>query len=201
MTVAEALFHDDAVGRATLLGRALSPLLAANYADAAPRLEDVEELVAAAAASGDLQTFVDELVLDQPQTSSDVGRPKLDEDYLILSTIHSAKGLEWTAVHLLRATDGNIPSDMALSTSDGLEEERRLFYVALTRARRHLHLYAPRRYHHRPVGDAHGYGKLTRFLSDGSKELLTRTEVVFVPQPTLASPAVAIAPAVDHLWD
>jgi DNA helicase-2/ATP-dependent DNA helicase PcrA len=200
-TIAEALRCDDATEQARLLGRALSPLVAANCADAAPRLEDIDELVAAAAAGSDLQAFVDELVLDQPQTSSDVGRPKLDEDYLILSTIHSAKGLEWTAIHLLRATDGNIPSDMALSTAEGLEEERRLFYVAITRARRHLHLYAPRRYHHRPIGDAHGYGKLTRFLSDTTKELIKRTEPAVLAEAAVAGPVAAVAPAVDHLWD
>ena len=200
-TVAEALRCDQGAGRATLLGRALAPLVAGNYADAAPRLADIDELVAAAAAHGDLQRFVDELVLDQPQSSSDVGRPKLEEDYLVLSTIHSAKGLEWAVVHLLRATDGNIPSDMSLSTADGLEEERRLFYVAITRPRRHLYLYAPRRYHHRPIDDTHGYGKLTRFLSDAAKELVKRTEPVVAAEAAVAGPALAIAPAVDHLWD
>jgi DNA helicase II / ATP-dependent DNA helicase PcrA len=200
-TVADALDRDDTGGRATLLGRALSPLIAANYPDAAPRLEDVDELVAAASVSADLQSFADELVLDQPQTSSDVGRPKLDEDYLNLSTIHSAKGLEWTVVHLLRTTDGNIPSDMALSTAEGLEEERRLFYVAITRARRHLHLYAPRRYHHRPTGDTHGYGKLTRFLSNDSTELVRRTELRVAAEPAVIGSTATIVPAIDHLWD
>ena len=199
--VADALRRTETAAQATLLGRALAPLVVANYADSAPRLEDVDELVAAAAASADLQSFVDDLVLDQPQSSSDVGRPKLDEDYLVLSTIHSAKGLEWTAVHLLRATDGNIPSDMALSTTEGLEEERRLFYVALTRARRHLHLYAPRRYHYKPIGDAHGYGKLTRFLSDTAKEFVKRTDPLIEVEVTVAGSAGAIVPAVDHLWD
>jgi len=74
----------------------------------------------------------------------------LDEDYLVLSTIHSAKGLEWEDVHLIHASDGNIPSDMALTTSEGLEEERRLFYVALTRPRHSLSVYVPLRYYHRP---------------------------------------------------
>jgi DNA helicase-2/ATP-dependent DNA helicase PcrA len=183
------------------LGRALMPLVSANYPDSAPRIEDIEALVHAAGASSDLQTFVDELILDQPQGSSDVGRPKLDEDYLVLSTIHSAKGLEWTIVHLLRATDGSIPSDMALSTSEGVEEERRLFYVAITRPRRHLYLYAPRRYHYRPVGDAHGYAKLSRFLSQGAQELVVRREPAMPAHAGLARGGKAIVPAIDHLWD
>jgi DNA helicase-2/ATP-dependent DNA helicase PcrA len=199
--LADAVRCQQAAEQAPLLGRALAPLVVANYADSAPRLEDLDELVAAATASADLQLFVDELVLDQPQNSSTVGRPKLDEDYLVLSTIHSAKGLEWTAVHLLRASDGSIPSDMALSTTEGLEEERRLFYVALTRARRHLHLYAPRRYHHKPIGDAHGYSKLTRFLTDAAQELVTRREPCNAVEAAVASRAAAIVPAVDHLWD
>ena len=90
---------------------------------------------------------------------------------------------------------------MALSTTEGLEEERRLFYVALTRARRHLHLYAPRRYHYTPIGDAHGYGKLTRFLSDTAKEFVKRTDPLIEVEVTVAGSAGAIVPAVDHLWD
>ncbi len=186
--------------QAVFLGRALAPLVAANYADAASRLEDLNALVASAAASSDLQSFVDDLVLDPPQSSSDVGRPKLDEDYLILSTIHSAKGLEWTAVHLLRATDGNIPSDMALSTAEGLEEERRIFYVAITRPRRHLQLYAPRRYHYKPIGDAHGYGKLCRFLTEAAQALMLRREPAQVREAPGATTSPHLTPALDHLW-
>jgi DNA helicase II / ATP-dependent DNA helicase PcrA len=195
-----ALDTDRAEHQAVLLGRALAPLVAANYADAAPRLEDVDALVASAASSSDLQSFVDDLVLDAPQSSSDVGHPMLDEDYLTLSTIHSAKGLEWTAVHLLRATDGNIPSDMALSTAEGLEEERRLFYVAITRARRHLHLYAPRRYHYKPIGDAHGYGKLCRFLTKEAQTLMLRREPTAVREAPAATTGPQLTPALDHLW-
>ena len=158
-------------------------------------------IVQAASASSDLQTFVDELILDQPQGSSEVGRPKLEEDYLVVSTIHSAKGLEWSIVHLLRATDGSIPSDMALSTSDGVEEERRLFYVAITRPRRHLYLYAPRRYHYRPVGDAHGYAKLSRFLSADAQRLVVRREPAIRADAALAGGGRAVVPALDHLWE
>jgi len=199
--LAQALALEDTSARATLLGRALGPLVAANYEEAAARIEDIQALVQAASASSDLQTFVDELILDQPQGSSEVGRPKLEEDYLVVSTIHSAKGLEWSIVHLLRATDGSIPSDMALSTSDGVEEERRLFYVAITRPRRHLYLYAPRRYHYRPVGDAHGYAKLSRFLSPGAQRLVVRREPAIRAEAVLAGGGRAVVPVLDHLWE
>ena len=199
--VAEALTVSDVGGRALLLARALAPLVTANYADGASRVEDLDGLVHAAGAASDLQTFVDELVLDQPQSTSEVGRPKLEEDYVILSTIHSAKGLEWNIVHLLRASDGCIPSDMALSSAEGVEEERRLFYVAITRPRRSLYLYAPRRYHHRPLGDAHGYGKLTRFMSDAAQQLVVRHEPPLLAEAALAGSARAIVPSLDHLWN
>ncbi len=81
---------------------------------------------------------------------SEAWPPGLDEDYLVLSAIHSAKGLEWEHVHVVHASDGNIPADMALSTKEGLEEERRLLYVALTRPRRSLSIYVPLRYYRRP---------------------------------------------------
>ena len=82
-----------------------------------------------------MRHFVSELVLDPPASSADLaGPPHLDEDYLMLSTVHSAKGLEWDAVHLIAAYDGNFPADMNTATEEGIAEERRLLYVALTRA-------------------------------------------------------------------
>ena len=151
------------------LKRALEPLIRAAYPDGESRLVDLEQLVGAAAAAPTLERFVTELVLDPPLSSADyAGPPGLDEDYLILSTIHSAKGLEWDDVHVVHASDGNIPADMALTTNQGLEEERRLFYVALTRPRRTLTIYVPQRYYHRPRArdDGHGYGKPSRFLTE-----------------------------------
>jgi len=130
---------------------------------------ECDQLVAAARESSDLGHFAAELALDPPQSSADLaGPPHLDEDYLVLSTIHSAKGLEWDGVHVLSLYDGNFPACMSASSSESIEEERRLLYVAMTRARRALHLYVPVRYHHRPRGidDAHGYGKASRFLTD-----------------------------------
>ena len=105
------------------------------------------------------------------------GRPHLDEDYLVLSTVHSAKGLEWEAVHVISAYDGNFPADMSTSSQEGVAEERRLFYVALTRARRRLHVYVPAIFHHRPHGadDAHGLGQASRYLSPEVQRLFTTT--------------------------
>jgi DNA helicase-2/ATP-dependent DNA helicase PcrA len=168
--------------RAERLRDAIAPLIEARYPDGALRLQDLEQLVAAARESGsDLRHFVGELVLDPPQSSGDLaGPPHLDEDYLVLSTVHSAKGLEWHAVHVLALYDGNFPADMACGSDESIDEERRLLYVAMTRARRQLHLYVPVRYYHHPQGrgDAHGYGKASRFLT---KEVQGTCDVVRPP--------------------
>ena len=126
-----------------------------------------------------------ELVLDPPQSSADIAQPPhLDEDYLVLSTIHSAKGLEWDSVHVLAVYDGNFPACLSAGTSESIDEERRLLYVGMTRARRTLHLYVPVRYHHRPHGrdDAHGYGKPSRFLTP---EVLAACDVTRLPDDPL----------------
>jgi DNA helicase-2/ATP-dependent DNA helicase PcrA len=120
--------------------------------------------------------FVADLTIDPPSSTADLaGPPLLDEDYLVLSTIHSAKGGEWDVVHVLHCADGMIPSDMATGDDERIDEERRLFYVALTRARNALHLYFPLRYHRRNRGmeDRHLHAQLTRFLDD---EGLARVE-------------------------
>src|SRR5436190_2449197 len=147
--------------------RFLAPVLRRRYDAAEARLRDLEQLEALASGSGDRARFLADLTLDPPSSTEDLaGPPGFDDDYLILSTIHSAKGGEWDAVHVIHAADGNNPSDLATGTEDGVEEERRLFYVALTRARNVLNVYFPLRYHRRPRGldDAHGYAQLTRFL-------------------------------------
>jgi DNA helicase-2/ATP-dependent DNA helicase PcrA len=92
---------------------------------------------------------------------------------LILSTIHSAKGLEWDAVYVLHVADGCIPSDMATGSEAEIEEERRLFYVALTRARNRLFVCYPQRYYfaNRRRGDEYGFAQRTRFLPDNVLDL------------------------------
>jgi len=138
------------------------------HEDAEIRQADIEQLARIAASYSDAERFLTELTLDPPDASSDdAGPPLLDEDYLILSTIHSAKGQEWTAVTVLNAVDGCIPSDMATGSVAEIEEERRLLYVAMTRAREHLELMLPQRFYvsHQPgFGDRHVYGHRTRFI-------------------------------------
>jgi DNA helicase-2/ATP-dependent DNA helicase PcrA len=183
---------------------AIVPLIRLRYPDGAVRVGDLEQLVAAARSAEDVRHFVSELVLDPPSSSSDLaGPPHLDEDYLVLSTVHSAKGLEWDAVHVICAYDGNFPADMSTANEESIAEERRLFYVALTRARRRLHVYVPSRYYHRPHGgdDAHGYGQASRFLTDAVQSLfnVTRTHDVSAAVGE-ALPSRRIEVSVDALF-
>ncbi|HSV79756.1 MAG TPA: ATP-dependent helicase [Ramlibacter sp.] len=146
------------------------PQLERLHEDAAVRKLDVEQLTRLAAGYGSRERFLTELTLDPPEVTSDQSGPPLrDEDYLILSTIHSAKGQEWKAVHVLNVVDGCIPSDMATGTSEEIEEERRLLYVAMTRARDHLHLLVPQRFYvsqQAGGGDRHMYAGRTRFIAE-----------------------------------
>ena len=117
--------------------------------------------------------------IDPPVASGDhAGPPHLDEDYLILSTIHSAKGQEWDVVYVLNVVDGCIPSDMSTGSAEQIEEERRLLYVAMTRARDHLHLVRPRRFYKRQQhrhGDAHVVVPRSRFLPEPLLDRFERT--------------------------
>jgi DNA helicase-2/ATP-dependent DNA helicase PcrA len=192
--------------RAEGLRDVLAPLVKQRYPDGALRLQDLDQLVAAAHEARDARHFVAELVLDPPSSSADIAQPPhLDEDYLTISTIHSAKGLEWDSVHVLAVYDGNFPACMSAGTSESIDEERRLLYVGMTRARRTLHLYVPVRYHHRPKGidDAHGYGKPSRFLTD---EVLATCDVKRLPDDPFSpygavrsSHRIAVSP--DSLFD
>jgi len=146
-----------------------------TYDDAAARLGDIEHLAALAADYPDRCRFLTEITLDPPNSTSDFADvPHLDDDYLILSTIHSAKGGEWRSVTVIHAADGNIPSDMALGEPGGLEEERRLLYVALTRARDHLAVTVPQRYYHHRYSTTsnHSYALPSRFLDPAVDEFL-----------------------------
>jgi DNA helicase-2/ATP-dependent DNA helicase PcrA len=166
------------VFQAERIREALGPLVEANYDDAAPRLEDLGALVMACADAVRLSDVAADQALDAPISTGDLaGPPMVDEDWLVLSTVHSAKGLEFDAVHVIHAADGNFPSDMALGSREGLEEERRLFYVSVTRARRDLAIYVPLRYHHHVVRDDHSWAQPSRFLSDDVRSTLLEVPV------------------------
>ena len=145
-----------------------APLLEVHYDHAQPRLRDLEQLELIASRYRSRHRMLLEMALDPPNSTQDLaGPPLLDDDYLVLSTIHSAKGLEWDAVYVIHASDGNIPSDMATKNAEEIEEERRLFYVALTRAKNWLYVCSPSRYYHsyRPgASDRYGFAQRTRFL-------------------------------------
>ncbi len=138
-----------------------------RYDDAPARLGDLDAISSLAARHRRRGDLLADLTLDPPVSTGDLaGRPHLDDDALTLSTIHSAKGLEWRAVHVLHLTEGNLPNDLALHEPGGLDEERRLLYVAVTRARDVLSLHVPLRYHHHRhrLDDRHGYASASRFL-------------------------------------
>jgi ATP-dependent DNA helicase UvrD/PcrA len=120
------------------------------------------------------------------------------------STAHSAKGLQWDAVHLISVYDGNFPADMSTATEEQVDEERRLLYVALTRPRRRLHVYVPVRYYHRPRGgdDSHGYGQASRFLTEAVQSLfnVTRTAEAQTQLAQAALPRRRIDVSVDALF-
>src|ERR1700741_2326265 len=189
--LAQAAQQERTADRAASVRAALRDPMGARYADAAGRFADLERLADAAADSPSLHDALVQLALDPPVSASDLaGKPRLDDDYLVISTVHSAKGLEWPVVHLPQLVDGAVPSDMALTTPAGLEEEQRLFYVAVTRARDRLYLYAPLRMHHHRMArdDRHSYGQLTRFLG---ADAVAHCEVIQASPPRPALTPIA----------
>jgi ATP-dependent DNA helicase UvrD/PcrA len=193
--LASAAALERTADRAVAILGALDKPLRSRYADADIRIPDLQRLADAAANRPSLHDALVDLALDPPVSASDLaGPPRLDEDFLVISTVHSAKGLEWRVVHLPHLVDGAVPSDMALSTPAGLAEERRLFYVAVTRARDQLYLYAPLRLHHHRLArdDRHSYGQLSRFLDAGA---LAACDVIDAapPEPLLRRTGVLAA--------
>jgi DNA helicase II / ATP-dependent DNA helicase PcrA len=170
-----------------------APHLQRLHGDARVRQGDLEQLCRLASGYGSRQNFLTELTLDPPEATSDEAvPPHRDEDYLVLSTIHSAKGQEWNAVHVLNVVDGCLPADMAAGSAAEIEEERRLLYVAMTRARDELTLWVPQRFYvtqQRVLGDRHVHAPLSRFIPP---QLLPLFEQI-VPE----APSPAAAEAID----
>ena len=146
-----------------------APHLERRYEEAQVRAGDLEQLEKISQQFASREQFLTELALDPPSATGDLsGAPHLDEDYLVLSTVHSAKGQEWEAVYVLNVADGNFPSEFATGRAEAIEEERRLLYVAITRAKTSLDLLAPVKYfvtQQSRTGDRHVYGARSRFLT------------------------------------
>jgi DNA helicase-2/ATP-dependent DNA helicase PcrA len=183
------------------------PHLDRIHEDAEARRADLLQLEQIATGYPSAEAFLTELTLDPPDATSDqAGVPLKDEDYLILSTIHSAKGQEWRSVHILNAVDGCIPSDLGTGSTHELEEERRLLYVAMTRAKDHLTLGLPLRFYvtqQTRNGDRHVYAIRTRFIPGG---ILDRFEAVSWSPPVIAgetrpTPApIDVAASMRAMW-
>jgi len=166
------------INQVGFLRRWYEPHLERLYEHSAARAGDLDKLEQIAAGYATRERFLAEFTLDPPEaTGTEAGTPDLDEDYLILSTIHSAKGQEWDAVYILNVSDGCIPSDMATGSLEQIEEERRVLGVAMTRARHHLDLIQPLRFfrsqQHR-YGDRYVFAPRSRFIPDSILDCFSR---------------------------
>jgi DNA helicase II / ATP-dependent DNA helicase PcrA len=157
-------------GQMRLLREWYQPHLERLYEHVHTRIGDLDQLEQLSQNAPSRERFITELTLDPPQVTSDLaGTPLRDEDYLVLSTIHSAKGMEWDTVFLLNVVDGSFPSEFATGRQELIDEERRLLYVAMTRARNELQLVSPLKFpitQQQPRGDAHVYGGRSRFMTE-----------------------------------
>jgi DNA helicase-2/ATP-dependent DNA helicase PcrA len=175
------------------------PHLERIYEQAHARVGDLDQLEALSTQFGSRERFITELTLDPPQATGDLaGAPTHDEDYLVLSTIHSAKGMEWDTVFVLNVVDGSFPSEFSTGKADMIEEERRLLNVAITRARNELYLCAPLKF---PLaqqprnGDAHVYGARSRFMTE--KVLKTLEQSSYQSANTVGALSEAAAGTLD----
>lgn len=166
-------------GQLGIVRKWYEPQLERLHGGASVRIADLDILESLARNHASRESFLSDLTLDPPDAVGDLaGDPLIDEEYLILSTIHSAKGQEWDAVFILNVVDGCIPSDMATGSKAEIEEERRLLYVAMTRARDQLYLMQPHRFYtgtSRRNGDRHIYAPRTRFVPEDLVSLFDRS--------------------------
>ncbi|MFT5691018.1 MAG: DNA helicase-2/ATP-dependent DNA helicase PcrA [Oceanicoccus sp.] len=158
-------------------------MLEANYDDHFVRFGGIEQLTHISQQFSSRERFLTELTLSLPESTGDLsGPPLIDDDFLILSTVHSAKGLEWSIVHVLNVADGNFPNEYAVGDKRTIEEERRVLNVAITRAKEELHLIQPLKYwvpEQQRYGDRHVYGAKSRFFTEPTVQLL---ETTFYPK-------------------
>jgi DNA helicase-2/ATP-dependent DNA helicase PcrA len=185
------------------------PQMERIYEHTHTRIGDLDQLDQLSTGFPSRERFLSELTLDPPQAAGDLaGTPHKDEDYLVLSTVHSAKGMEWDTVYVLNVVDGSFPSEFSTGKAELIDEERRLLYVAMTRARDELQLCAPLKFmltQQPKNGDAHVYGGRSRFITD--KVLATMEQSAFhssrETEVALASEKTAtldVANAIKDMW-
>jgi len=184
-----------------------APLMETRYDAPEVRAADLVQLERIAGTYGTREAFLTELALDPPQATSDLsGEPYLDEDFLVLSTVHSAKGQEWDAVHVLNVSDGNFPNEFATGKPEAIEEERRLLYVAMTRAKTRLDLVSPLKYYvtqQSRMGDRHVYGARSRFLTRAVMACFDEVAWGEPAEPSSPAPAAArvdVAARLRDMW-
>jgi DNA helicase-2/ATP-dependent DNA helicase PcrA len=190
------------------------PHLERNHEDAPTRHADILQMESLAATFPTRERFLTELTLDPPDATSDEsGVPLVDEDYLILSTIHSSKGQEWRNVFVLNGVDGCIPSDLGTGSQEEIDEERRLLYVAMTRAKEDLHIVVPQRFYvhnQNALGDRHVWASRTRFIPEpllGLFDVQAWPRAANTAPPTATGLAAAAKARVDiaaqlkAMWD
>ncbi|SEJ50337.1 ATP-dependent helicase [Paraburkholderia diazotrophica] len=197
-----------------MVRRWYEPHLERNHEDASIRQADLVQMESIAGTYASRERFLTELTLDPPDATSDEsGVPLIDEDYLILSTIHSAKGQEWRNVFVLNGVDGCIPSDLGTGSEEEIDEERRLLYVAMTRAKEDLHIVMPQRFYihnQTHLGDRHVWASRTRFIAPHLLPLFDSH--AWPPAPVAAAPTSAglaaaaqakieIAAKLRKMWD
>jgi DNA helicase II / ATP-dependent DNA helicase PcrA len=190
--------EDSSVGEDIDEIRALyDAILAERYDRAEPRLADLDQLRVIAAGYPGRSAFLAALALEPPQSTQDLGTGgETEDDALVISTVHSAKGKEWDAVFVIWAVDGWFPSSRSLEDESQLEEERRLMYVAMTRARNHLAVTYPLNVYATRRGSDYSIDQLSRFIDRGLREKMQRV----VPQETAAVVAPetpVIGPPID----
>jgi DNA helicase-2/ATP-dependent DNA helicase PcrA len=150
-------------------------ILRERYDRVEPRLADLDQLQIIAAGYPDRATFLSALALEPPQATQDLaGGSREEDDCLILSTAHSAKGKEWDAVFVIWAVDGWFPSARCLNSDEETEEERRLMYVALTRARNHLSVTYPLNAYSTRRSANYSLDQLCRFIDRGVRDQMQR---------------------------
>ena len=201
--------HAPWEGQVARVRKWYEPQLERLYETPQVRRGDLEQLERLSVQYVTRESFVTELTLDPPQASGDLsGDPLLDEDYLVLSTVHSAKGQEWDSVHVLNVTDGSFPSEFSTGRPEMIEEERRLLYVAMTRAKDELRLMSPVRFYvtqQAPTGDRYVHGARSRFLTDGVLSRMSRVAWPahaehHVADGTAAGARIDVASRLRNMW-